>query len=166
MVACLTRLALFHVFRATVAAIVLAVLVVVARVAIVIPNVQSLACQALVFVFRIQAFTHLAVKEVMIFGGATAIATIPTATTMVVFIIACFIPFPAVFMARSAACLALVFGIQALTILTVQICGLPATAVTTVPATATVVVTVIAVAISLPASNLATPITVIGHSRV
>lgn len=85
---------------------------------------------------------------------------------MVVFIVTCLVPFPAEFVAWSATCLALKCGIQALTIFTVQVCCLPATAVTAVPVTATVVIAVITVSVSLPLPDFATPITVIGHSRV
>jgi len=70
-------------------------------------------------VCRIEALALLAVKKIIIFGGATAVATIPTASAVVVFIITCLVSFPAEFMARSATCLALVCGILTLTVFTV-----------------------------------------------
>ena len=55
------------------------------------------------FNFGIQALGFVAVAVVVIFGGATAVATVPSATAVVVFIIACFVSFPARFKTRFAA---------------------------------------------------------------
>jgi len=121
----------------------------------------------LVFVLRIQTFAHLAVKEVIFFRGAAAVTTIPTATTVVIFIITCLIPFPAVFMARSVAFLfVLEFRVQTAATVTIKICCLLPTAVTTVPVTPTVIIFVVTVPISLPLLDVTTSITGIWNSRV
>jgi len=153
-----TRLGLYA--STAVATVVLAVRMVVNCVAVVVSYERGLTNQVLVFVCRIEALALLAVKKIIIFGGATAVAAIPTASAVVVFIITCLVSFPVEFMTRSAAWLALICGIQTLTIFTIQIRCLSATAVTTVPVTPTIVVGVVTVAVSLPLPDLATSITV------
>jgi len=157
-VATLTRLGFYA--MTAVATVVLTVRVVVNRIAVVVSDEIGLTSRVLVFVCRIEALALLAVKKIIIFGGTAAVAAIPTASAVVVFIITCLISFPVEFMARGAAFLVLICGIQTLTIFTIQIRCLCATAVTTVPVTATIVVGVVTVAVSLPLPDLAPPITV------
>jgi len=45
-------------------------------------------------IFRVQTLALGAVKVVVIFGGATAVSTIPTTTAMIIFVIARLISFP------------------------------------------------------------------------
>ena len=91
-------------YRSTaIATIVVAVRVVVKRIAVIVSYERRLTYHVLVFVCRIEALALLAIKKIIIFGGTAAVAAIPTASAVVVFIITCLISFPVEFMAWGAA---------------------------------------------------------------
>lgn len=100
-------------------------------------------------------FTTALVAVVVAFAGATAIATVPLAATVVVAIIARLVALPLTFGTLAFAFRAVKFRIQALALAAVRHTSRAPTAVATIPPAATVVIVVVALFISLVRGNLA-----------
>jgi len=116
--------------------------------------------------FGVQTLAHFAVQVVVFFGCATAVATVPSATAVVVFIIACFVSFPGRFMACFAASNSFVGRIFATAILAVKEFGLFPTAVSAIPIATAVVVTVVAVTVPTPFVHFTFSIASCSYRRV
>jgi len=107
------------------------------------------------FNFGIQALALGAVGVVVIFGGSAAVATIPIATAVVIFVVTPLVAFPVRLVAFFATGNALVFRVHATAFGAVLEIRLFAAAISSIPVTATVVVVVVTVAVPTPGKHFA-----------